>query len=156
MIGDPPRVVARALARGWTTRRIVNAYPVPSAHVRIWRWRARVTSPAARRSAEASGVPVGAVVRRLAAGDTLKAAARATGAPWDATCRAAYDGAYLYPPRERYPCPQVWALAARRHASRLRRDLAAAMRAAGLQTSEIAEICGVSPRAVRYWRTAHD
>lgn len=153
MIGDPPRVVARALARGWTTRRIVDAYPVAAAHVRIWRWRARVTSPAARRSAEAAGVPVGAVVARLRAGDSLKAAAAATGAPFRPTCVAAYQGAVLYPPRGRYPRPQAWAAAARRHASRLRRDLAAAMREAGLRTSEIAEICGVSDRAVRYWGT---
>ncbi len=43
---------------------------------------------------------------------------------------------------------------ARRYASRLRRELAEQMLNAGLTTAEVAEVIGVTPRAVRMWRAS--
>ncbi len=153
MIGDPPRVVSRALSRGWTSQRIARAYPVTVPEVREWRWRARVVSPDAVRAAEASGVPVRAIAARIAAGDRMHAAAVATGADWSAVRHAMYAGAWDYPPQRRgYPQPSAWAAACRRAADRLRRRLAEEMAQAGLRTEEIAEIVGRTARTVRYWR----
>jgi len=152
---DAPAVVARALRRGWTTARIVNAYPVSSASVRLWRWRMQLVSADAQACARRAGVPVEAIGARLAQGTALKQACAELGADWQRVNGAAWQGAWLYPPRERgYPCPRKWHGAARRYASALRRELGREMLQAGLSAREVSEIVGVTPRAVRMWRNA--
>lgn len=152
---EAPACVARALRAGWSTGRIVRAYPVSARCVRAWRWRLQLVSSGARANAAALGVPVDAIGARLEQGATLKQACAELGADWPRVNSAAWQGAWLYPPHERgYPCPRRMAGRARRYASRLRRELAKSMLNAGLTTAEVAEVVGVTARAVRMWRAS--
>jgi len=154
---DPPAVVRRALERGWTTTRIVQTYPVQSCDVRVWRWRGRFVSSAAKCAAERRGLPIAQIQARLDAGASLREASSDIPVSWNAVRTANWNGAFLYPPQKRgWPDPDRWAKAARAIARRLRRDLGIAMLQHGMTCLEVADVLGCTDRAVRYWQDQLD
>jgi hypothetical protein len=149
MRGDPPRCVRRALLAGRTNRDIVDSYPVDPLDVRRWRWRLRAA--ACMRSA----VPLARVQSMLDRGDTVRQAAERVGHPLHVVAWLVNQGALLVRPRSPgYPCPVTWAKACARVARRLRHELAHEMLDAGLSSAEVAEVVGVTSRAVCMWRAS--
>ena len=146
---DPPRCVRRALLCGRTTRQITNRYPVDELQVRRWRWRLRaVAAPGS-----ASGLPLARLQSLVDQGATLRQAADEVGLPAEVVGYLGSCGRLLVRPRSPgYPCPVTWAKACARVARRLRHELAHEMLAAGLSSTEVAEVVGVSRRAVTMWR----
>jgi hypothetical protein len=130
---DPPRCVRRALLCGRTTRQITSRYPVDQLQVRRWRWRLRaVAAPGS-----ASGLPLARLQCLVDQGATLRQAAAEVGLPRDVVGYLGSSGRLL-------ACARV--------ARQLRHELAHEMLAAGLSSTEVAEVVGVSRRAVTMWR----
>ena len=124
-------------------------YPVERLELRRWRWRLR----AAARSTGCS-LPVADLQALLDDGATLNSAATALEVPRHLVTWLADQGRLLIRPRSPgYPCPDAWASACTTFARQVRQELADEMLATGLTMGEVAEVVGVSPRALRYWRS---
>ena len=148
---DPPRCVRRALLCGRTTRQITNRHPDAERPERRWRGRRR----AGAAPGSASGRPRARLQSLVDQGATLRQAAAEVGLPADVVGYLGSCGRLLVRPRSPgYPCPVTWAKACARAARRLRHELADEMLAAGLSSTEVAEVVGVSRRAVTMWRAS--
>lgn len=151
----PPKVVTSAVRRGMTTHAILGRYDVPPWAVRLARWQLGIPCPHARRLL-ARHCDVDTAQALVDAGHTLRDVARLVDANPNTLRTLAARGALLYAPAS----PASPAAASARAARRARRAqhrhervrLIAEMTRAGFTSVEIAEVVGITPRAVRYRR----